>query len=75
MWRSRDRCSRLQARDRQQLVGTCVPSRQQVGNPMHDHASLTRAGARKDQQRTIDVLRGLALFGIQGLKKIHVSWL
>ncbi len=54
-------------RDGKNFVVLRVPFGQEVRDALRDDARLARAGARKDEQRAVDVQDGLALFGIEGL--------
>ena len=45
----------------------------EIGDPIGDDARLARAGAGEDQERSITMEHGLALFGIQFGKEVHVG--
>ena len=48
-------------RDREDLPGTGLPGRQQVGDPVGEDAGLAGAGAGEDQERAAGVLDRFAL--------------
>ena len=57
----------VRERDREDFVALRVPLGKQVGDTLRDDARLAGAGAGKDEQRSVDVQNGVALFGIETL--------
>ena len=59
----------VRERDGEDFVRLRVTVADEVRDPARDDARLARAGAGKNQQRTVDVQNGFALFGIEGSRK------
>ena len=53
--------------------GLRVAVADEVGDAAGDDAGLARPGAGEDQQRSVDVKDRFALFGVEGVEKLHVG--
>ena len=58
-------------RDRQHFAGFGMPVADEVRDAIGDDARLARARASKDQQRTVDLQDGFALFGVEVGEEVH----
>jgi hypothetical protein len=54
----------IRERDGKNFILLRVAFRQQVGNPLRDHAGFARAGSGKYQKRAVDMKNSIALLGI-----------
>src|SRR5439155_17435134 len=66
--------SLVRERDRKNFPGLRVAVADQICDAARDDTRLARTRAGEDQQRSADVEHGSALFGVQGVKKLHRGW-
>ena len=64
-------CGFIGEGDRQHFVRRGVSVADEIRDAIGDDACLSRAGARQNQQRPVDVQHGLTLFGVEILEEGH----